>query len=207
MVIVRHCSLRSPAPAPKAPKTALDERLIPSGPFCYRQIAAATPGEECGTEPCCYWSVRDDEETGEKIGACAFLKTDDAKSGVGLLRDACKECGVRMDDEVEVLPARSEGVTVGAQCVAGGDEVADGPAGGGEAAALGAQEPLPEEDPLSEVEPAVPVCPVIQLATRLASRSGRVEAVVQVAFQPQPSLFPEFLEVPAPRASGLEVGA
>lgn len=75
-----------------------DTSVIPSGMYCYTLISADFLGlGRLVTKKCPYWSKIEGRHPQED-GYCAYLEKGDWELDGGLLWDACKECGVNMDD-------------------------------------------------------------------------------------------------------------
>ena len=69
-----------------------DESIIPKGIYCYDE-----------NRVCPYWNLKEFKPEQEN-GYCSFLEEGDWEmEGVSLLWDQCKECGVNMGEEDEII--------------------------------------------------------------------------------------------------------
>ena len=88
----------------KNPPKTKDESLIPEGVYCYEILGPGSSPGSLHVKNCPYWD-RDDAQLSQEDGYCHFLERSDWEdTGMGMLWDQCKECGINNaleDDELE----------------------------------------------------------------------------------------------------------
>jgi hypothetical protein len=94
----------------RAAELKRSENVIPEGLYCYKRITDMDVRQDGNpvfkTDVCPYWGsdpTKDEQES----GYCAYLKSGDWESGLGLLWDLCKECGINenLDDVLDSCDA------------------------------------------------------------------------------------------------------
>ena len=80
-------------------KMTKDTSLIPKGMYCYVPVVPNFLGiGKLVIKKCPYWSL-DEKHEKQDNGYCAYLEKGDWELCGGLLWDACKECGINMEDD------------------------------------------------------------------------------------------------------------